>query len=164
MSFTLRFALDDRPSSALAAARSRAMDLRPALRAMGQAGVTQTRRRFITKRAPDGSSWKPTRKIGGTTMIDQGLLLRSLSARPPTQDAIEWGSNRVYAAQRQFGGTIRAKNGGYLRFRASGGGWVFKREVTQPGRAYLGLNREDEAQMEAILLRHVGEPLTGGSA
>ncbi|MDZ4374768.1 MAG: phage virion morphogenesis protein, partial [Phenylobacterium sp.] len=163
-SLSLRFSFDGaRARQAYGEAAARGRDLRPALRAVGAAGVAQTKRRFVTKRAPDGSAWKPTFKIGGSTMIQSGLLLRSIAAQPPSQTAVEWGSNRIYAAMRQTGGTIRAKDGGMLRFRVGGnGGWVAKREVTQHARPYLGLNGEDEAAFEAILLRHLGSPLVGG--
>lgn len=166
MSLTLRFGFDSaRATSALAAARDRALDLRPALRASGAAGVAQTRKRFVTKRAPDGSAWKPTDKPTGSTMIESALLLRSIAAQPPSDSAVEWGSNRVYAAQRQRGGTIRAKGGGYLRFRVGGnGGWIARKEVTQHARPYLGISPADALEHEAILLRHVGEPLSGGAA
>lgn len=162
MAIRFTIGLEDGLSQALRAARARGQDLRPALRAMGAAGVAQTRRRFVTKRAPDGSTWRPTDKPTGETMIESGLLLRSIAAQPPTETSVEWGSNRVYAAQRQLGGTIRAKNGGYLRFRVGGnGGWVARKEVTQPARPYLGVNAEDMAAFGQIGLRHLGGPLVG---
>lgn len=160
VSFSIR--LEGEPQRAFAAARARGQDLRPALRSVGQANVAHTRRRFITKRAPDGSSWKPTRKIGGSTLIASALLLRSISARPPTKTAVEVGSNRVYAAIHQVGGTIRAKAGGVLRFRVGGnGGWVAKREVTIPARPYLGASPADMGDYGEILLRHAAEPIAG---
>lgn len=163
MSLRFRATLDDAPRRALAAAAERAQDLRPALRAMGQAGVAQTRKRFVTKRAPDGTPWKRTDKPTGETMIESALLLRSIAAQPPSDTAVEWGSNRVYAAMRQQGGVIRAKAGGALRFRVGGNGaWVMVKEVRQHARPYLGVNDQDMAEFGQITLRHVGEPLTGG--
>jgi phage gpG-like protein len=162
MSIRFRVTLDDEPRRLLAAAAARGEDMRPALRAMGQAGVAQTQRRFVTKRAPDGSAWRPTDKPSGSTMIASGLLLRSISARPPSDTAVEWGSNRVYAAIRQLGGIIRAKGGGYLRFRVgANGGWVARKEVRQHARPYLGVNDQDMAEFAAIGLRHVAGPLGG---
>lgn len=151
--------------SALKAARARGQDMRPALRTIGQAGVNQTKKRFISKRGPDGSSWKPTRKIGGTTLIASGLLLRSISVRQLVDASVAWGSNRVYAAIHQFGGTIKPVNGKHLKFRVGGnGGWVSVKSVTIPARPYLGINTADLAEFAAIALRHVGQPLTGGAA
>lgn len=149
----------------LLAARARGSDLRPGLRSVGQAGVSQTRRRFIDSAGPDGTPWKPSRKAAGKTLIGKGLLLRSISARPATHSGVEWGSNRIYAGVHQYGGVIRAKTSKGLRFRVgANGGWVAKMEVTIPARPYLGVNDQNKAEFGEILLRHVGEPLTGGAA
>jgi phage gpG-like protein len=148
--------------SALQDARARGHDLRPALRGMAQANVSETRHRFITKRGPDGVAWRPTQKPTGSTMIASGLLLRSIHATPPTATSIELGSNLVYAAMRQLGGVIRAVRAKFLRFRVGpNGAWVAKREVTQYGRAFLGVSAEGLEEMGDIALRHVGGPLTG---
>lgn len=163
MSVTFRLTLDDLGVRlALSKARERAQDLRPALRSIGQAGVSQTRRRFQFSRAPDGSTWTPSRKASGQTLILKGLLLRSIAARAPTRTGVEWGSNRVYAGIHQAGGVIRAKTSKGLRFRAGpNGGWITKQEVTMPARPYLGANDQDKAEFAEILLRHIAEPLTG---
>lgn len=159
-----RATLDDDPGRRFAAAAARGRDMRPANRAMGQAGVRQTQRRFVFKRAPDGSTWKPTDKPSGETMIKSGLLLRSIVAQAATQTGVEWGSNRIYAAMRQRGGIIRAKAGGALRFQVGGNGfWVMVKQVTQHARPYLGVNDQDMAEFAAIGLRHFGDPLTSGT-
>lgn len=148
---------------ALGAARARSEDLRPAYRAMGQAAVAQTRRRFLNSRAPDGSTWKPSRKSSGQTLIGRGLLLRSISARAPTHSGVEIGSNRIYAGVHQAGGIIRAKTAKGLRFRVgSNGGWVVRRQVEMPARPYLGANDQDKAEFAEIALRYVAGPLLGG--
>lgn len=48
------------------------------------------------------------------------------------------GTNMVYAAIHEFGGTIKAKNAPYLVFRVSGGRYVRTKEVHMPARPYLG--------------------------
>ncbi len=161
MAITLTFRLDDRPArAALEAARSRSQDLTPALRSIGRAGVNQTRRRFQTAQGPDGSPWKKGRKTSGQTLILSDLLLRSISDRPPVGDAVEWGSNRIYAGVHQTGAVIRAKTSKGLRFRVGANkGWVTKQQVTIPARPYLGVNADDAAEFGEILARHVGEPL-----
>lgn len=58
-------------------------------------------------------------------------------------DSVEVGSNAKYAAIHHFGGVIRAKNAGALRFRI-GESFVMKKAVTMPARPALGLNGEDE--------------------
>lgn len=162
----LRHTFDEAPARQFAAAAARGQDMRPALRSMGQAGVAQTKKRFITKRAPDGSAWKRTDKplSKGTTMDQDGYLKRSIAAQQPSQTAVEWGSNRIYAAMRQLGGIIRARAGGALRFRVGGNGaWVMVKEVRQHARPYLGVNDQDMAEFGAIGLRHIAEPLVGGA-
>jgi len=155
---------DQRVREALTTTLGRARDLRPALRAIGQAGVAQTRKRFVSKRGPDGSAWPKTNKPTGETMIASGLLLRSISARAPEGDSVSWGTNRIYGAQRQFGGEIRPVRAKGLRFRLGGNGqWVTASKVTQPARPYLGINLQDQVEFSRILLRHIGEPLEGGA-
>lgn len=46
------------------------------------------------------------------------------------------GSNVVYAAIQEFGGTIRPKNGKYLRFKGSYG-WATVKSVTIKGKFYI---------------------------
>ncbi len=165
MAVTLRFTLDAQaPRSALRAAADRGQNLRPALRSMARAGVNQTKLRFESTRAPDGSPWKPSRKPFGRTLTASPRLLLSITDRPPSDTAVEWGSNLVYAGVHQEGDVIRAKTSKGLRFRVgSNKGWVTKQEVTIPARPYLGVNAENAAEMGAILVRYVFAPL-GGAA
>ena len=119
--------------------------------------------RFIAGRGPDGAPWKPGLKKTGQTLIEKGLLLRSISDRPPEANAVEWGSNRVYARIHQLGGVILAKTAKALRFMINGG-WVQVKQVTIPARRYLGVNDENMAEFGDILIRHVAGPLAEGSA
>ncbi|MCX7586543.1 phage virion morphogenesis protein [Phenylobacterium sp. 58.2.17] len=149
---------------AFAAARARGLDLRPAFRSMARAGVAQARRRFLNGRAPDGTPWKPSRKASGQTLIGKGLLLRSISDRPPTHAGVEWGSNRIYAGVHNDGAIIRAKTAKGLRFRVgSNGGWVVRRQVEIPKRTFLGANDQDKAEFGDIGLRYVADPLLRGA-
>jgi len=162
MAATFGVSLTGEPQRAFRLARERGQDLRPAWRAIGQQAVTFTKNRFTTSRAPDGSSWQPSRKTSGLTLVLKGLLLRSISARPATNDGVDVGSNRVYAGIHQSGGVIRAKTAKGLRFRVGpNGAWVSKREVDIPKREYLGVNDQEMDAYGRILLRHVGGPLTG---
>jgi phage gpG-like protein len=160
MAVALRVSLQNTLAEALAAAREAGRDMRPAWRAIGQQCVTFTRNRFLSKRAPDGSTWKPSLKTTGSTLIASGLLLRSIAAQPPEDDAVEVGSNRIYAGVQQAGGVIRAKTSRGLRFRVgANGGWITKQEVTIPARPYLGTNDVEMEAYGAIALRHLGGPL-----
>lgn len=164
MAVTLSLKIDDQAvTSALSEARDRSLNIKPALRSIARAGVASTRRRFQAGRGPDGQAWKKGHKESGQTLIESTLLLRSIVDRPPTEDSVEWGSNRVYAAIHQLGGTIKPVNGKALKFSINGA-FVTVNSMTMPARPYLGANDEDMAAWAQILLRHVGEPLTEGAA
>ena len=47
----------------------------------------------------------------------------------PERDAVEWGSDRIYARLHQLGGRIRAKNKPFLVSRLADGSVVKAREV-----------------------------------
>lgn len=147
-------------------ARERLADRRPALRAMGRMGVAQTKRRFQTKRAPDGSSWPPNR-AKTELMIKSGLLVRSITDSPPDETGVAWGSNRVYAAIHQAGfdgpvqvsahsRVVRSLFGRKVSpFRQNVG--AHTRNMKVPARPYLGVNDADAAEHGEILVRYVAE-------
>lgn len=155
MALTFKYQVDTKAAEAeLEAMAARGRDLRPALRAIGRAGVNQTRYRFMTGRDPKGGAWKKGRKTSGKTLIGRGRLLRSIGDRPPEANAVEWGSNILYARIHQEGGIIRPVNAKALRFRVPGG-FITASKVTIPARPYLGTNEQDMAAFGQILTRHV---------
>lgn len=157
------------PKEALAASRERGADLRPPLRLIGRAGVAQTKRRFQLGVDPEGNPWKKGRKIRGQTLIDRGLLLRSITSAEPTSNSVSWGSNRVYARIHQLGmngpvpvkahsRNIREAFGRSIKpVRVTVKGHI--RKVQMPARPYLGINDENMQEFADLLLRYVGEPL-----
>lgn len=80
------------------------------LYAMGAEVESQTRRRLLVeKTAPGGTAWRPwsqfyaaTRGAGQSLLMDSGQLLASLYQRVESH-AVVVGSNKVYAADHQFG-------------------------------------------------------------
>lgn len=155
---TLRLSLDDAAARAqLRGARDRGLDLRPAWRAVGRAGVKQTKARFQTSLSPDYVPWKPNWK-GTNPLVAKGLLRNSIGARNATHEGVEWGSNFVYAAIHQLGGVIRPVRGAYLHFKINGG-FVKVKSVRIPARPYLGANQQDMAAFAQILLRHIAGPI-----
>lgn len=76
---------------------------------------TQTRRRIQSeKKAPDGSPWKAwsskyaaRRPSGKTLLMSDDHLLGSITFSPVGADALEVGSNMIYAATQQHGDTGR---------------------------------------------------------
>jgi len=59
-----------------------------------------------------------------------------------TSNTVKIGTNKVYGAIHQFGGTIKPKAGKFLVFRL-GGRTVFARSVTIPARPFLGFGAAD---------------------
>jgi phage virion morphogenesis protein len=86
-------------------------DLAPVLDAIGAAMVQRTQLRFERGEGPDGVKWKPSEralKQGGQTLVDKELLKNSIT-HAVTGNAVEWGTNVVYAAIHQFGGVVERK-------------------------------------------------------
>lgn len=106
---------------------ARASDLSPLMEAIGEANVTQTRDRFESESAPDGSAWEPSQRVlkfGGKTLTLDGFLSDSITYRAGS-DQVEIGSNLVYARPHQLG-------------------WA---EGGIPQREYLGVSRDGEDEI-----------------
>lgn len=73
---------------------------------------------------------------------------------------INWDTaEATHAAIHEFGGVIKAKNGGYLRFKTKDGFWHTVKEVTIPARPYVRpafYEKMDEALSEfgRLLVNH----------
>ncbi|MCB0072832.1 MAG: HK97 gp10 family phage protein [Caldilineaceae bacterium] len=77
-------------------------------------------------------------KIKERGLIDSGRLRSSVGWLKLNDKTVVVGVfNLVYAAIHEFGGVIRAKGGGYLRFRTKDGQWHTVKEVTIPARPYV---------------------------
>ena len=113
--------------------------------------VAATQENFDQEQAPGGSPWPQSiraRTEGGKTLTDTARLKNSIT-HEAGDSAVAVGTNLIYAAIHQTGGTIRAKTSKGLRFRMGGnGGWITKQSVSLPARPFLGLGPDDE---EAII-------------
>lgn len=128
----------------------------PLLQDLAFLGENSTRERFSSQTGPDGQRWKPSLRAqltGGKTLTQDGHLAGSISSYVNDKSAV-WGVNRIYAAIHQFGGTIKAKGTGGLRFQI-GGRWSNKRQVTIPGRPFLGLSDADRQDMLDLVSDHL---------
>lgn len=137
----------------------------PALQEVADLGESSTRLRFRLQRGPDGQRWKPSLRaqlVGGRTLTKNGHLADSISSHA-TQDYAEWGVNRIYAAIHQFGGVIRAKAGGALKFSLPGGGFAVVKAVRMPARPYLGVNDDDRQGILDVFRRRIAAS-SGGAA
>lgn len=123
----------------------------PVLRAIGTGLVQVTQDRFESGTAPDGSSWAALNPLYAATKRGPGILRESgmrggLMASitfETSGDAVQVGTNKVYGAIHQLGGTIKPKSGDALVFRI-GGQLAFAKSVTIPARPYLGIGPADE--------------------
>lgn len=132
------------------------VDMRPAMDEIGAMLVTATQIRFERGVGPDGKAWEPSYRAsseGGKTLVDRGHLRDSITHQA-TKDEVRVGTNVLYAAVHQFGATIRAKGSGHLKFQV-GGRWASKKQVTIPARPFLGVSRDDQAEIGNILADHV---------
>jgi len=128
-------------------------DPAPAMRDIAAIGENSTRRRFRTQKGPDGQRWKPSLRAqlsGGKTLTKDGHLVGSISSNYGPFYAA-WGVNRIYALIHQFGGTIRAKSAGALKFKIPGGGFAVVKAVQMPARPFMGLSDQDKVDIVDIL-------------
>ena len=89
--------------------------------------------------------WLGIKYREGKPLIKTGALRQSINASWDNNEALV-GTNLEYAALHQFGGTIRPKNGKYLKFKTADG-WRSVKEVTIQPRPFLTLTAQDEADL-----------------
>ena len=95
--------------------------------------VASTQDRFDTGVDPQGKAWKVSQRVereGGKTLKKSGLLAQEITYNA-TDELLEVGSDKIYAAIHQFGGETGSRKG---RF-------------DMPARPFLGLSDEDEAMI-----------------
>lgn len=120
-------------------------DTRPLMRAIGAGIRDTTQERFDRAEDPDGHPWKGWSPAYAAVTKSSGLLRASAMRGglmgsivfAATAHEVRIGSNKVYAAIHQFGGTIVPKQAKTLVFPL-GKKLVFAKKVTIPARPYLG--------------------------
>lgn len=160
-------------------------DLKPAFRDIGEAMLRSTHQRFDAQVSPAGAAWAPLaaatakRKKGPGILTEDGTL-RGTVVYQVSANAVRIGSNMVYAAIHQLGGTVkhtakarvavidkrgrfkkkrsaaRGKKQTHIRF-LRGGTW----NIPIPARPYLGFSRGDQAKIAKILERHLRRATEG---
>ncbi len=132
---------------------------------IGEAMILSTQERAAAEQSPDGTAWPKLNpgyaaaKRGGSMLRETGRLLSSLS-RKVDGNRVVVGTNVIYAAIHQFGGTIRPKAAGRLAFRL-GRTRVFARSVRIPARPFLGVSDADRAEIMAIFQDHARRAMRG---
>jgi phage virion morphogenesis protein len=129
-----------------------ATNLRPALKEIGEALTESTKARFAAYTGPDGVMWEANSDVtyerkaerSGIPLTDGGTLGNTIDWDLLGNDGVKIYSPMGYAAMQQFGGT--------------------KAEFPQlwgdiPARPFLGISTEDEADVLAIIRRHLESAL-----
>lgn len=163
---TLKLEGHERVRGALARMQGAAARPRPMLADVARYVASATQDRFRRETGPDGEPWRRSRRAkaeGGQTLTDSARLRRSIVWSANDREAVV-GTNVRYAAIHQFGGDIRARGAGRLRFFLPGVGFRSPRQVSMPARPFLGLGPEDERPIERIVGRHLDAAARGASA
>lgn len=133
-----------------------------ALKSVGETLLNSTRERMNRQVAPDGAPWAPLNKAYAGTLADRdkngriitkgvkkGLKILQESGQlfgtlrwQVSGEQLQLGTNKIYGAIHQFGGTIRPRSADNLVFWL-GGQLVYAKKVTIPARPFLGLSSED---------------------
>ncbi|MEX0971523.1 MAG: phage virion morphogenesis protein [Paracoccaceae bacterium] len=153
----------DAAAAALAALSAALTDGTPVYDKIGNRMVARTKLRFDAGAGPDGNPWPPSLRAlfdGGRTLVDRGNLVGSISHEAGPQSA-SWGTSVVWAAVHQFGATIAAKDAGALHFTIPGIGHVQRKSVTIPARPFIGLDDEDEDEINTIIADELASHFEG---
>lgn len=129
-------------------------------REIGEELRDETLDRFEKEKDPDGQPWKKSIRVkekGGQTLSDKGLLKNSLKYKS-TGEGVALGTNKIYAAIHQHGGTIKPKKARRLVFNTSRRKQV-KKKVEIPKRSYLGVSNDNFEEIMNIVEDHVRESI-----
>lgn len=130
-------------------AARRIRDVRSAGEEIGEMLVASTVERFETSRAPDGTTWEPSKRAeaeGGKTLVDNGILRNSIG-KEVSSLAVVVGSNEVYARPHNEGAEFSVVS--------------TRRTVKLPQRQFVGFSAEDIEEAQAILLDHIRKGFRG---
>lgn len=146
---------------------------------MGEYLVPAIQDRFKTSTAPDGSKWQPNsemtylnilgkqhtnkdgtlnrkginRVMSKRVLVGDGTLMNSVHYQV-SGNLLLVGSNLIYAAIHQFGGTIKPKNKKSLSWKI-GDVSIFAKKVVIPKREWLGISIADEVELMNIVEDHI---------
>ncbi len=152
----------------------------PMLREIGEIVQESVQRNFEERRGPDGASWPQVspsyaeyKRKKGKDPLNILIWSRRLmgSIHPSVQgDAVLVGTDVVYAAIHQFGGTFARKQTLYYKRDKSGrpgNKWVkksksdFAQDATvqthMPARPYLGVREDDWPKIAEVIRAHMLE-------
>lgn len=170
---------------ALGRASGQAANPRGLYENVGMSLVVSTQRRFELGVAPDGSPWPPSMRAlaeGGKTLIDSARLMQSVTYEA-TDSGVDVGTNVVYGAIHQLGGTIhqgarqqvihfkRNSRTGRVKFAKANANATFAqkvdvdaRTIVMPARPFLGIDQDDEREITTLASEWLLVPRGAGDA
>lgn len=111
-------------------------ELRRALKKLGEAAAGRTAREAMKAGGGVLLGFMQA-NIVEADLVDTGNLLNNWKVENDGDLAAVVGTTTPYAAIHEFGGTVNAKTGGWLRFQTADGSWHTVKSVTIPARPYI---------------------------
>jgi phage virion morphogenesis protein len=143
--------------------------IKDAGRDIGEYMLRATRERAAQERAPDGTPWVPlspkyakwkAKKRPGVKMLKfDAHMLGDMFHPEVGPDYVDIGTNALYGAIHQFGGTVHHAALSHIRSRRT----IGAHDVTIPARPWLGASDEDLRELGEILGDHLRAAAEGGS-
>jgi phage gpG-like protein len=117
--------------------------LRPVLEAVGLEVVSITQRAFRDE-SLRAAPWPAKRDGSPATLIESGALRQSIRVVEIGSTTVTVGSDRIYAAIHQLGGTIVPKPGKRALVFTAGGRKFFASKVSIPPRPYFPITESGD--------------------
>ncbi len=146
-------------------------DMTGVMKSLGRVLLTGTQLRFRSGKGPEGQAWKTSKRAseeGGKTLRYTGGLRDSITYEA-TNGQVAIGTNKVYAAIHQFGGTIKHPGGTrYVvvnavavfvsnAFMGPVSGITKPHPIPMPARPFLGASESDQAELLRVLQAHYSD-------
>jgi phage virion morphogenesis protein len=176
----IRVDIDDRAvQAAMKDLAGKVKNPAPVMKIIGEYLLRSTEDRFHRQGpSPDGTPWAPLKKSTlkhkkhTKILTESGHLRGSIRYQVEGTNAVAIGTNKVYGAIHQLGGTIRqaarsdafvrnrysrgAKKGSFKKGSTAGRGYTFgERNIGIPARPYLGVSVADSAQIVEMINRYL---------
>jgi phage virion morphogenesis protein len=174
--------------AALRRTREGLLNLRPAMKNVGEYLLLETDDRFRSQTAPDGAQWKPISRSWRQYKVKHGHITKILQMRgrlrksivyKASADQVSVGTNVVYANIHQFGGDIthyaRSQTANFRIDKKTGQSRFAKKKKANfsqnvtigahttsiTARPFLGVNDENERAIGRIVADYINDQYQG---
>ena len=137
----------------------RSQNVGAAMADIGASMLLSTEERFDQQRDPQGKPWKDLKadtweNKKHSKILSEEPLLRHSFTYQVDDEGVSWGTNVIYAAIHQLGGTINMPARSQKVFNK---GWatIPAYQIEIPARSSLGVSKEDQQQILAIMREHL---------